>query len=49
MFWSKNKENRDTPAKILFIGSEIKVGFDWVHISRTCFSDVILALTAPVV
>ena len=36
MFWTRNKENRYTPAVLLYI-----VGFkSGVYISRTCFPDV---------
>ena len=38
MFWSKNKKNRYTPANPSF-AIYIKVGFEGVHISRTCFPD----------
>ena len=39
MFWSKNKKNRYTPAYPSFCC--IKVGFEGVHISRTCFPDAL--------
>ena len=38
MFWSKNKKNRYTPCIPQFC--YIKVGFEGVFISRTCFPDV---------
>ena len=38
MFWSKNKKNRHIPATPIFF--YIKVGFNGVHISQTCFPDV---------
>ena len=42
MFWSKNKKNRYTPANPSF--ANIKVGFEGVHISRTCFPDVAIKM-----
>ena len=36
MFWSKNKKNRYTPV---YQFCYIKVGFEGVRISRTCFPD----------
>ena len=36
MFWSKNKNNRYTPANPSFT---INVGYKVVFISRTCFPD----------
>ena len=38
MFWSKNKKNRYTPANPFCY---IKVGFNGVNITRTCFPDVL--------
>ena len=38
-FGAKNKKNRYTPANSSFTTS-IKVGFEGVPISRTCFPDV---------
>ena len=37
MFWSKNKKNRYTAANPSF--SIYKVGFKWVYITRTCFTN----------
>ena len=40
MFWMKNKGHLYTPANpSLFY---IKVGFKWVYVSRTCFSDSVM-------
>ena len=39
MFWSKNKK-KSTPYKPQFC--YLKAGFEGLHISRTCFPDVIL-------
>ena len=36
MFWSKNKKNRYTPENPLFY---IKLGFEGVYFSWTCFGD----------
>ena len=37
MFWSKNKKNRYTAANPSF--SIYKVGFKWVYITWTCFTN----------
>ena len=37
MFWSKNKKNMYTPAYPSF--AYIKVGFEGVYITQTCFPD----------
>ena len=37
MFWIKNKENKYTLASPSFFFFYIKVGFNGVYISRTCF------------
>ena len=40
MFWSKIKKNRYTPAYPSFaIYEYVKVGFNGVYITRTCFHD----------
>ena len=40
MFWSRNKKNRYTPAYPSFF--YIKVGFEGVYITRTCFHEHVL-------
>ena len=42
MFWSKNKDNRYTPAYPSFV--YIKVGFKGVNILRACFPDVMVKI-----
>ena len=44
MFWSKNKKNKYTPAYPRFC--YIKVGFNGVYITRTCFPDAVQKFVA---
>ena len=41
VFWSKNKKNRYTPVNPIFF--YIKVGYEEVYISQTCFPDEFFA------